>query len=885
MNNLRGTLHRVRTYAAQLGLIAALVVLAAFLASGLPRIANDRTDAGLRSDIGRLESSQRDLTFSLSFFDPEFGPSADWKAGELDKIRRELPAPLPGLIENGWFVSEVGPANAAVGNADPGSCPPLAAVRRQTGAEQAVRITEGRMPKSGKVAEAVAGRDEAKALNLKIGDTLSVLGRWGVATVRVVGVYEVVDPADPFWADMKLTRVSCPSVDDGTRFRATLLTDAAGAEAAGIGAGELKERWRYRIDAGKLTADRIGELTTAVAAARRAPPANTSLLSSVDSTLADFDERLRGVRALLAVVQAGLLATTAGLILLAARLAVDRRRNEYALIRARGGSVRSIGARSLAETVLVALPAGLAGWLAGFLTGGRPDAGEPLLVAAIVLLAVAAPAGYAAAVARRPDFTGHRRDLAGDRPTPRRLTAEIFIVALAFGGTYLVRRRGLDAGAGVDPYLVVVPVLLALAASLVALRLMPFPLRRLGRLAARARGAVVFLGLSGAGRGAPLRSGPLAVLVVAIATGIFSSTVLTTVSHARDRAAELAIPADAMVTGFLFAPGTDREVAAVDGVTAAVPVLIQSAATIRGDTSPLLTQAPALVADASAIPGMPAVLAGARPGADPVPAVVSPKLAASIGAGGIIDIQSRQYKFRVAAVQDTVPGLGTGIRDFVALPAQAMPIPDFQPIVPNRILIDGEGYDPQAVRKAADLGQSRQAEDATGTAQDTFELAMPATLTTREAYRAELDNRGVDGVLAFTFAAGVAASAGLALLAVALTVLAGAPDRGRTLSRLRTLGLSTRQGRRLLVFELVPLISVAVLVGGLVGIALPALIGSALGLSTFTAGLPAGISIDPLLAAGVLLIAALAVAAALVVEDVANRRLRLGTVLRLGEEP
>ena len=51
------------------------------------------------------------------------------------------------------------------------------------------------------------------------------------------------------------------------------------------------------------------------------------------------------------------------------------------------------------------------------------------------------------------------------------------------------------------------------------------------------------------------------------------------------------------------------------------------------------------------------------------------------------------------------------------------------------------------------------------------------------------------------------------MLAVAFAVLAGARARARVLSRLRTMGLSRRQARRLLVFELVPLVTVAVLAG------------------------------------------------------------------------
>jgi putative ABC transport system permease protein len=165
-----------------------------------------------------------------------------------------------------------------------------------------------------------------------------------------------------------------------------------------------------------------------------------------------------------------------------------------------------------------------------------------------------------------------------------------------------------------------------------------------------------------------------------------------------------------------------------------------------------------------------------------------------------------------------------------------------------------------------------------------WQLIAPATVVSRQEVRNGLDRTGVNGVLVSTALAAVAAAVVLALLTVAFTVLAGAPARGRALSRLRTMGLSGRQGRRLLVYELIPLIAVALLAGALAGIALPGLVGPALGLSGFTAGVAAHTYVDPLLAGGVLVVAVLAVAAALAVENVVNRRLRLGEVLRLGEE-
>lgn len=925
---------RVRAYAAQLGLLAALVALAAFLSTGPGRLANGTTDEGLRSDIGALLSSSRDLTFSL---DGNRLPGVDLlrddRSVRLDQIRDGLPGPLPGLIEDSWFVAEAGPVDAAVAGVFLKSCPTRVGVRRQTGSDQATRMVEGRRPKSENVSssskmiiEAIVGTVEAKALGLRVGDTVTLIGRSGKATVRVVGRYEPVDAAAPFWDDMRLAREACDRADEDTRYRATLLTDMVGVDLAGALTGEYEERWRYRLDAAKLTADQVPAMTLAIGEIRRHPPEQTAVRSAVDTTLAEFEKRLRAVQAVLAVVRTGILATVAGLILLAARLAADRRRAEYALIRARGGAVRRIAGRVIAETAVVVLPAALLGWLAGLLVPGRPAVEEPALVAGFALFGLLAPAVIAAAAARRPDFTGHRGDLVAGTTSPRRITAELFVIGLAAGGAYLLRSRGIGSGAssrsgtsgagggvGVDPYLIAVPVLLAVAASLIALRLVPFPLRVASRIAARGRGALAFLGLAGAGRSGggstALRSWPLSVLVVAIATGIFTGTVASTVGNGRDRATDVAVPADAMVTGFSFAVETPERIAALDGVTAAVPMLLASAAEVRSDASPLISQVQAMVVDASVpqfrVPGreLPAALTEASKTeasktesskteaskTDVVPALASPRLAQRIGSSGQVDIQGRRYAFRVAAVRDTAPGLGTSVREFLVLPSQAMPIPDFQPLVPNRILIDGSGWDPDAVRTVADEGQRAQTRKATGADVDPSAvggtgLAYPATVTTHAGYRASLDEQGVDGVLSFTFTAGVVAAAALALLAVALIVLAGAPARGQTLSRLRTLGLSTGQGRGLLVFELVPLLGVAILAGAAIGAALPALIAPALGLDDFTAGVPAEISTDPFLVAGVLAVTVLAVTAALVVEDAANRRLRLGTVLRLGED-
>jgi len=207
-----------------------------------------------------------------------------------------------------------------------------------------------------------------------------------------------------------------------------------------------------------------------------------------------------------------------------------------------------------------------------------------------------------------------------------------------------------------------------------------------------------------------------------------------------------------------------------------------------------------------------------------------------------------------------------------------LPVTPSAPLAPNRFLIAGHGFDVDSVRQVGDAGQQAYAETSSSA------LSQPTELTTRASLRAGLERTGANQVLTFAFVVGTAGAAALALLATGFTVLAEARGRGRALSRLRTRGLSGRQSRTMLVYELVPLVCVAVLAGAVVGALLPRLLGPALGLDLFTAGAAATVHLDPLLVTGLLALVVVALAVAATVENVVNRRMRLGEVLRLGEE-
>jgi putative ABC transport system permease protein len=584
-------LHRVRAFAGQLALLAALAVVAALLVTGVPRVANGYTDAGLRADLAGLPYTVRDLTLT----GPP-APSPDQVADrlavdggeQLDAYRARLPGPIPGLADGQWYTARVGPAGVDTGGTVApfrGACPPSLSVRTLSGADRAIRVVEGRAPASARAVEAMLPRPAAAALGVRTGATFTLTGLLGPVPVRVVGVFEQLDPAAPMWAGMPLTQTSCPNPADGVRAQAGLLTDAPGIRLAAVRTGELVTEWRYRLDETKLTAAGVPALATAVAAARRDPPLQTHLVTGLDATLARYAAQQDAVAALLAVVQAGVIATLLGLLLLAAALVVERRRTEFALIRARGGGVGTVAGRLLAETALVAPAAVLAGWLAGAALPGRPAPHGWLPLLMVAATATLTAPVLAAVAQRHPAFTGRRRDVARTRRSVRRLVGEMFVVLLAALGVVLVRRRGLDAADGVDPYLVAVPGLLAVAVALIVLRVLPWPLRLAGRVATRARGAVPFLGLAGAGRGSVTHLTPLAVLVVAVATGVFTGAVTATIRDARDRAADHAVPGDALITGAGFSAGTAQRLATVPGVTAVAPMW-------TGSSSPLGAREP-----------------------------------------------------------------------------------------------------------------------------------------------------------------------------------------------------------------------------------------------------------------------------------------------------
>ncbi|MEW9552336.1 FtsX-like permease family protein [Nonomuraea sp. NPDC050783] len=137
------------------------------------------------------------------------------------------------------------------------------------------------------------------------------------------------------------------------------------------------------------------------------------------------------------------------------------------------------------------------------------------------------------------------------------------------------------------------------------------------------------------------------------------------------------------------------------------------------------------------------------------------------------------------------------------------------------------------------------------------------------------------GLLRLVWVAAVALPV-LGLLGLALGAAAGAPERWRTLTRLRTLGLRPREARWVAAGELLPPVVLAVLGGPLLGALLARLTFDSLALRLLTGADPAVVL--PWWGLGLVAAVFLAAVAVVVpVESALRRRRRLGETLRAGD--
>ncbi|WP_182111792.1 MULTISPECIES: FtsX-like permease family protein [unclassified Actinotalea] len=910
--------------------LVGFVALSAVLAVSGPRTVTSTIDGGVQ-DAVRGAGPSATLAFETVVGRPSATTTPTVTSAQgFAEFAEALPALLPpalGTVAGDTTATLVGPPTPLLArddvldratDADGQVELRVAALPRDAAGTVGLDLVAGALPGDGggdelAPVEVVVSTAVAERLGLGVGTRVAVAAPKGAVVVDgrpaselvVVGLVAPADATAPAWEAVpevwEPTHREARS-DRAAFSRATVLAAPAGVSRV-LDAGALfTGTARFEVVPEAFTVPLAEDVVEAIADVRAdgsglsgSGGVSVTVRTALDDVLAAYPPQARAALAQMSVMTWGVVGVAAVVLVLLARLLVVRRGGVLRLERARGASAAAVCLRLLAEAlVLTGLGVALGLGAAWLLTPGRPTDLAPLVVVAVVSL-LAGPV-QAAWLVRRA-WTGRRepanrqdRAQLAKRRRVRRVVAEGAVVVLAGAAVVSLRGRGLlqEDSAGADPFLAAGPVLVAVAVTLLVLRVYPWPVRAAATLGGRTRGVLGVLGAVRAQRAvAPL---PLLALTLGIGIAIAGGLLLGTVRGGQVEASWDRVGADVRVDGREVAVPLDQvtRVRAEAGTTGDGPT-VASAEVTSGASLSLGTSSAAVTVLAvdEGYPDLLLALQAARGQDDPAALDVARSQAAALRdlrgsastAGRVPVLVSPELAERVVG-DDTALYVGAS---YVTVE------------VVGTIVGATEGYlagpyvyaDLEAVAAHAELAPTADTVwfVGEGSAQAATALDVPPETVQQRAQWLEARRdgallAGVERLMAYA----VAAIAVLGVVALVATVLAGARERGRALAMLRTLGMRPRLGWWLALAELAPVVVAALVGGTLSAVTIVLVLAPALGLDVLSGGVRApDPAVDPQVIMGVAAAAAVLLLVAVLAEVLAHRRDRLSEVLRVGD--
>jgi putative ABC transport system permease protein len=871
-----------------------LVLVTVFVAAVLPRVSEGlRTDA-LQETLGDLPVGAATVTAGIDYGDYA-GLRGSHLGQRLAATRQQLARFLtnqgvPLRPRSAW--AELNSGALSLTGAGPGSAIGTSPLQLQLDWSDALmryaRLTAGRWPVGGTrqagttTFQVALTPASARLFALHVGSRLSA----GPGEVLVVtGIITPVDPGSAFWS--QLASAATPVLISANQTSYWLGGAFIGPEevpaAATVNEQASQLSWVYLLNLRHVTAAQAPSLLSTLtgaasqSAAQLTIPgsagANFIVSSGVTGTLTTFVAGQATVDAVSSLLFVSLGAVGLVVLLMGTRLVADRRRAELATMTARGATGRQLGWLVLRGEALVVLPA--AAIAVGLAVAVTPGGGTPLawwLAALTTGCALAAPA---LVVSRRGANRRSVRPVGRDRTrlrAARRLIAELTMTAGAVAGLVLLEEQGPPTGGHVNVLTSAAPVLVAVPAAIVVIRLCPALLHVCRRLAGSGRGLVAFLGLERAAQAARGALLPVFALVLALAVVAFGGAVVRSIDQGETAAAWQLTGADAAVgspTGTLAVPPAAQQgIAAAPAVRAIAPVIEEQAQVggygMNGASLSVVVVNPrqyAAVLTDTPNPAFPAS-ALARTGTGPPPVLASPTAAAALRrSGDELTIGTVTFRVTIAGQLTSTPGAPAGI-PFVVLPLwAARPAP-----LPTLVLLKGHGINPGEFN--AVLART----------------APGAPVTVQSAELAALHAAPLPRATAQIYAAGAAAAALFCALIVLIVLILDARNRELSDARLVSMGLSGSQVQRISALEVSPFVLAAAVGGTIATAVLAALLNPVLNLSDLTgsaqsAQLQSGILTTLLTVAGLVMLAAVTMLG----QRAAARRRAVSEALRVSQ--
>lgn len=876
-------------------LVAVLVALSVLAVTAAPRALGALSTAELRHELGQASPALIDLTgggrIGLIEGLPA-GTDSETLLGStdaaIDQIADGIPAPLGDhLGEPQWYTRSAA-ASGTLPDGVPLELKMYLAVDLDY--ESRIRFVDGAAPAawSGNdrddtaselrpPIEVAISQAAAETLGLGVGD---VIADYLPAPVEISGVYEPLDPDEGYWvhaSDLDHATIE-PQTGQVTvaRTSAYISPDSVAGLVPTLAVGQLAawipvipDDFAY-TDAAELAT----QARTLIATGTALPNfGELSFHSGLPDALERVVGRVTASSALLALCVSGLLGVLLAVFALGVQSVLARRRAALALAAARGAGALQLRGAMLLEGLALVLPGSLLAYAVVVLL--MPEEVGVIGWALPAAVAAAPPLLFAIVTSPR-SLRNPRTDLQVRSRSRVRGIAEIGLVALAVIALFLLARRGLVASAdavGIDPLLAATPLLLAAAVGVGVLRLYPIPLLAVQRALRRRTGAAGLLGAARAVRDPALGFAAALALVVGISIVVFSTVMASTVRAALDDAVHETVGADVRVTAPAIDDDTLARLRALDGVRAvAAPSYLGDVPFVRdaddGVASIVLVDTGDLRAVGIDVPDGLDTKVGGR-----IPVLASSDWAPRVGDGVIQLGEPGVDATRVGAVDsDAVPGAGV------------------RWLLVDAAFADELGLESDAERAFVDVDDGASVTSTAAAIGELVADALPSSareqvqVTDAQTELAELRSSPVvaslDGVLLIA----AAVSLLLTMLTVVLASVAAAATRTRTVGMLRVLGVSPRQLRVLLAWELGPVAVTAVVVGSALGIALSFIVNAALDLRAFVGGrTQPDVVVDPVavLVAVAAFVVVVVIAGLLAV--VIGRRVAPAATLKMGE--
>lgn len=899
--------------------LALLVALVSLLLTSVPRALEDVNGRQLTEDVAALSAQQRDVTGSwgttvelaAGSFD-EAGQPVDLDLWEpflqgAERVRAAQVEPLRSLLQPAQMFSRVTRSLSQVPAVESGYYEAQITLYADPQLEDHVELVEGdwpalavTVPSEGPTV-ATDGSPAVVGPSLPEGELLPVLVLdeaaremlWEVGDqvggqLQIAGTYRPRDADDPRWqhVDNGTTMGVLVDPNRGEMGTVTAYLSPRSRGYLGTPTSVRSEVWfpvstddvaADRVDAEELRRQLTGMLVQRQVLVAEGDPVLghiepdqiPAFVTGLTDALDKVVRQQRATASLLAVVAAGPLGVAVAVTALAARLIVHRRRPTLAMVLARGAAPAQLRWAVGAEGLALGVPAALLGHLAAVaLFPGTSRWWEWVVTGAVA----ATPALALAATLEDASLLQERRDLSGRSRSRWRGVVEVGVVALAALATWrLLDRegRGDQAGeSGIDLLAAAAPVLLALAACVVALRFYPLPLAAVTGALRRNRGLTPFLGAARALRDPAGGLVPTLAVVLGTTIALVSAVLLTTVTRGAESAAWQENGADVRVRGPVLTDETVERLARIEGVEA-VARIRDAGNTYSLSVDERRVSLRLLLAD----PELADVLTPERPAVGPPPAVYADGGQLPVLAGG-----------------DTPVSDGTAsLERFgeVQVVGHLADLPGFQ--TPGSwVLMDTERW--EAAGRATPLASTGLLSVAEGTdpaqvAADVRDVLGSSVVTTVQEELHAFTSAPVTTGLTRAFVGATVLTGLLTVLAIVVVQLMGAHARSRLLAVLRTLGLAPGQTRALTAWELGPMLVTSLAVGAVLGLVVPWVLVRALDLRGLTGGrTQPALAVDPLLSGVVLGAVVLTVLLAVTVSAWLAGRTNLAQALRVGEE-